>query len=101
MRAAALTGTVVPGDPNGDITPEEHNRLDESIMSPFTSRTHSETIATRFAESRGPGGIVLRLPIDPASDPEGHWTWVQSPDAFGEEEILLRGIRMDAEVIII
>jgi hypothetical protein len=41
MRAAALRGTVVPGD----LTSEEHNLLDESTISPFTSWTYSETIA--------------------------------------------------------
>ena len=99
MRAAALNGTVVPGDPEGTLSPEEHNLLDESTISPFTSWTYSETIARRFALSRGPCGILLRLPIEqpPTSGPG--WSWEESPDFHNEKEILLRGVRMGAEVM--
>jgi hypothetical protein len=98
MRVAALAGTVVPGDPSGDVSPEEHNVLNESAMSPFTSWTYSETIARRFANSRGPGGVMLRLLI---GRPEAcdRWSWVRSPDYYNEQEILLRGVRMEAEVM--
>ena len=99
MRAAALNGTVVPGDPDGDVTPEEHNLLDESTISPFTSWTFSETIARRFANSRGPGGVVLRLPMNAAPCSSDTWSWVRSPDYYNEQEILLRGVRMGAEVM--
>jgi hypothetical protein len=99
MRAAAAKGIVVPGDPNGNTTPEEHNLLDESTRSPFTSWTYSEAIARRFANSKGPGGVLLRLPSDgPPSRGEG-WSWQQSPDFHNEQEILLRGVRMGAEVM--
>jgi hypothetical protein len=99
MRAAALKGTVVPGDPEGDITPEEHNLLDESTASPFTSWSYSETIARRFAASRGPGGVLLCLPISNPGEEDAGWSWEQSPDVYDEQEILLRGIRMGAEVM--
>jgi hypothetical protein len=99
MRAAALNGTVVPGDPEGEMTPEEHNLLDESAISPFTSWSYSEDIAIRFARSRGPGGVVLRLPIDDARKEGTGWSWETSPDYKNEQEILLRGVRMGAEVM--
>jgi hypothetical protein len=98
MRAAALKGTVIPGDPSGTITPEEHNLLDASIASPYTSWTHSRIIAQRFANSRGPGGVLLRLPFHPPA-PRDNWSWQQSPDIHNEQEILLRGVRMGAEVV--
>ncbi len=97
MRAAALKGTVVPGDPNGDMTPEEHNLLDLSDASPFTSWTFSERLANDYAKSRGPGGVLLKLPYD---FPTGGdvWSWYESPDVYFEQEVLLKGIRMGAGV---
>jgi hypothetical protein len=99
MRSAALNGVVIPGDPNGDVTPEEHNLLDESIASPFTSWTYSERIARRFADSKGPGGVLLRLPIASPLEGGDTWSWEQSPDRYNEQEILLRGVRIGAEVV--
>jgi hypothetical protein len=54
MLAAAMTGAVVPGDLLGELTPEEHNFLDESSISCFTSWTYSLDVARGFANSRGP-----------------------------------------------
>jgi hypothetical protein len=99
MIAAARNGTVVPGDPLGDITPEEHNFLDESVISPFTSWTYSLTVARRFASSRGPGGVVLRLAKSTPGDNDS-WSWHDSPDIHREQEILLKGVRMGAEVVV-
>ncbi len=98
MRAAALKKTVIPGDPNGDMTPTEHNRLDLSDASPFTSWSASIEVARRFAKSRGSGRVLLRLPRS-EPQPGDSWSWHESPDTFGEKEIILKGIRMDAEEI--
>ena len=45
----------------------------------------------------GPGGVVLRFPVGaPKRGDKWYWTW--SPDAFGEDEILLHGERSGATV---
>ncbi len=80
------------------MSPEEHNLLDESGESPFTSWTFSHNVARSFANSGRVHGIVLRLPYLPPALGEA-WTWVVSPNFHKENEILLRGSRMDAEVI--
>ncbi len=95
--AAALTGVVVPGDVNGTITPEQHNLRDISARSPFTSWTHLRDVAVAFAESSGSGGVVLRLPVGTPS-PGSTWKWVGSPDVWLEQEVLLHGVRIGAEV---
>jgi hypothetical protein len=95
MRAAALKGTVVPGDPNGDITPEQHNLQDQSAISPFTSWTHSEEIAREFANSSGAGGIVLRLPIEEPPDRGDTWDWVESPDSITSERFCFAGLEWE------
>jgi len=97
MRAAALKGIVVPGDPKSDMTAEEHNLLDLSDASPFTSWTFSEDIAAVFARTRGPGGVVLKLPYDLPTTNDV-WSWHESPDVYFEQEILLKGIRIGAGV---
>jgi hypothetical protein len=96
--ADALRGEVVPGDINGTITPEQHNLGGYSAESPYTSWTHNFNVARDFALSRGPGGVILELPMGapPAGAP---WRWVMSPDLFGESEVLLRGTRSGANVI--
>lgn len=98
MLEAARAGIVVPGDLNGDITPVEHNLYDESAISPFTSWTYTLSVARRFANSRGSGGVVLRLLKD---DPmQGDlWSWHDSPDIHREQEVLLRGVRIGIEVL--
>ena len=98
MLAAARAGTVIPGDPDGDITPEEHNLLDESALSPFTSWSYSFDVAKRFAERRGPGGVVLCLIKDDMVEGDA-WSWHASPDIHREQEVLLKGVRIDAEVL--
>jgi hypothetical protein len=95
---AARRGVVFPGDPKGSLTPEEHNIFDESAASQFTSWTYRLEIARTFAASRGPGGVILRLRLE-ASNANDTWSWEQSPDFHHESEILLKGTRIDAEVI--
>jgi hypothetical protein len=70
-----------------------------SGISPYTSWTYSIAVAKTFANTRGRGGIVLRLPIDKPPDKGDGWSWEASPDIHHEEEVLLRGLRMDAEVL--
>jgi hypothetical protein len=98
MLAAARNGIVVPGDVNGDFTADEHNLLDRSADSPFTSWTYSLSVARRFAASRGIGGVVLRLPKDEPTDSDD-WSWHDSPDFHREQEVLLRGVRIGVEVL--
>jgi RHS repeat-associated protein len=99
----AKRGRVVPGNPNGTMTPEQHQAGAfegfSSADSPFTSWTHEPGVAARFATERGPGGVVLRVPLGPP--PEGA-TWRWEPflgDDFFESERLLRGVREGAEVL--
>ena len=95
--ALALRGIVIPGNLEGVVTPEDHNEGGPEAYSPYTSWTHSIEIARGYAR-RVPGGVVLRVPAgNPKSSDTWHWEW--SPDEFYEQEILLYGVRMDAEVI--
>jgi hypothetical protein len=96
--SAALEGNVVPGDPQGAVTPEEHNLGGVSANSPFTSWTTRLEIARMYALSSGPGGVVLRLPAG-VPLPEESWSWELSPDEYHEDEVLLRGSRSGATVI--
>jgi hypothetical protein len=50
------------------------------------------------ATKEGPGGVILRFPT--GAPPEGAtWSWAWSPDVFGEQEVLLKGVREGAKVI--
>lgn len=98
MLSQALQVVVAPGDLDSDMTAEEHNLLDESSASCFTSWTYSLQIARRFGRRHGPGGVVLRLPKDEAATTDG-WSWHTSPDIHKEREVLLCGVRLDAEVL--
>ncbi len=95
--AAALKGEVIPGDVNGMITPEEHNAGGFSSNSPYTSWTRNKVVARRHAKLKGPGGVILRLPVG-APLPGDEWSWEWSPDEFFEDEVLLRGRRSGARV---
>ena len=96
--ADARSGIVTPGDPLGEMTPEEHNVLNESGCSPFTSWTYSLEVARRFAKRPARGGIVLRVTKDEPG-PRDNWEWVDSPDQHNEQEVLLRGVRIGLEVL--
>jgi hypothetical protein len=100
MIGRARQGDVVPGDENGAVTPHVHNRGGASAISPFTSWTHDFRIAQSYAISGGEGGLVLRFPTGapPASE---RWSWEWSPDVYGEQEVLLRGARGGATVLMI
>jgi hypothetical protein len=93
----ARAGIVVPGNIEGTVSALQHNDGGLEYDSPYTSWTHSLRIAREFAR-RVPGGVVLRLPSGkPNLGERWHWEW--SPDVYGEFEVLLYGVRMDAEVI--
>lgn len=95
----AIQGRAVPANPNGTVTPEQHNLGGYSADSPFTSWTHSYEVALHHATKHGPGGVILRVPQG-APPPNAGWSWEASPDAWGfEEEVLLKGARDGATVI--
>jgi hypothetical protein len=96
--AAASTGVVVPGEISADVTAEQHNLRDVSASSCYTSWTHDREIAIAFGRSRGPGGLLLRLPIGSPKSGDS-WHWESSPDMWMEEEVLLFGVRIGAEVL--
>jgi len=73
--------------------PAEHNIGGASARSQFTSWTHSLVVARMYATARGPGGVILSILVGAA------WSWEWSPDVFGEQEVLLRGIRTGAMVL--
>jgi len=95
---AAKEGTAIPGDADGLVTAAEHNAGGYSAESPYTSWSTNESTARWFANSNGPGGVVLRAPYEPPP-PGATWSWEASPDLFNEGEILLRGVRTGLEVI--
>jgi hypothetical protein len=55
-------------------------------------------IAQSYAMSQGAGGIVPELPTG-VPPPGATWSWEWSPDVFGEQEVLLRGVRNGAKVL--
>jgi hypothetical protein len=91
-------GIVRPADVNGGVSPEQHNEGGFSAMSPFTSWTHDRGRAVWYANRRGAGGLLLRVP-EGNPGPNEDWIWVWSPDVWEEDEVLLRGVRMGVEVI--
>jgi RHS repeat-associated protein len=96
---AARRGSAVPGNRHGTATPEEHNLGGVSADSPFTSWTRDPNVAASHALKEGPRGVILRVPTGPP--PKGasrSWQW--SPDIYHEQEVLLRGIRHGAEVLL-
>lgn len=93
----AKKGIVKPGNPNGDVTADQHNAGGRSGDSPFTSWTRDPEIAKWWANREGPGGVVLELPTG-APNPKDTWSWEYSIDEYGEQEVLLRGCRSGAKV---
>jgi hypothetical protein len=97
--ATARLGGVIPGDPHGSITPEQHNVGNFSELSPYTSWTSRLDVAREHAFPKdGSHGVVLRT-TDAGPDRGDAWRWEHSRDIYGEGEVLLLGIRMDMEVI--
>lgn len=95
---AAREGRVEPGNPGGNVTPELHNAGNASGESGFTSWTHDPSVARFHALKEGPGGVMLRVPQG-APPPGATWSWVWSPDEYGESEVLMLGTREGATVI--
>jgi len=98
MLEAARRGIVIPGNVHGNVSPEEHNygrRLNES---PYTSWSYSLEEAHAHGADWGAGYVVLKLTTDSPIGQQ-NWSWVRSPDIFGEQEVLLKGVRIDCEVI--
>jgi hypothetical protein len=96
--SAAPMGIVVPGDPKGTKTADEHNYGGMAEQSPFTSWTTDRSTAEFHRDKDGPGGLLLRVETT-APRFEEMWSWEWSKDIFFEEEILLKGIRIGVEVI--
>ena len=97
-KAAAMNGVVVPGDVNGTVSPEQHNRGGWSASSPYTSWTYNEALARSYACSEKGRGVLLRT-TDDAPTSSRKWRWVPSPEHYDEQETLLFGVRIDIEVI--
>lgn len=95
----ASMGIVVPGDPLGTATAEEHNEGGIQEKSAYTSWTCNRATAEFFRDRDGPGGLLLRVE-QTAPGPEDTWFWEWSIDLFFEEEVLLHGIRIGVEVIV-
>ncbi|WP_086932709.1 polymorphic toxin-type HINT domain-containing protein [Agarilytica rhodophyticola] len=95
---SAKKGDVVPGNINGNATADMHNAGGHAANSPFTSWTRDPDIAVRHANKHGSGGVVLRVPQ--GAPPSGaKWNWEWSPDIWGEQEVLMRGVRSGVEVL--
>jgi hypothetical protein len=95
----ARMGMVRAAMPESTVTPKEHNLGSRSGRSPFTSWSRERMVAVEFAESAGcHGGLLLRVEDLPPG-PDATWEWVESPDERSESEVLMRGFRMDAEVV--
>lgn len=88
----------MPANVSGTVSPEEHNHDDRVGDSPFTSWTHSRAVAEFHRDKSGAGDVLLRVP-EGAPTANDSWEWVWSPDDMFEEEILLRGVRMNVEVL--
>ena len=96
--ADARRGIVRPADVDSTLSAAEHNLGGYSDRSPYTSWTSDEAIALEHAQWNGSGGILLRVP---SGSPEkgDDWSWEFSPDIYFEDEMLLRGIRLNVEAI--
>jgi hypothetical protein len=98
MLGAARRGVAIPGDPSGSVSPREHNDGIGLERSPYTSWSRSIEEAHRHGADLGGGYVILRLDENDM-DVSAGWSWEASPDTFKEEEVLLKGVRIDCEVI--
>lgn len=95
---SARRGIVQPANPNGTATPQEHNEDNNWFESPYSSWTRARSVAEFHRDKTGPGGVLMRLAV--GSPKAGDtWSWAWSPDQYFEDEVLLRGIRIEIEVI--
>jgi hypothetical protein len=97
MLEAARRGVVIPGNENGDVSPEEHNYGRRLAESPYTSWSYSLEEAHRHGANWGSGYVILKLSTEISGGQ--NWSWQESPDVFDEQEVLLKGVRIDCEVI--
>jgi hypothetical protein len=96
--ADARRGIVRPADVDSTLSAADHNAGGYSDRSSYTSWTSDEATALKYAQSNGSGGILLRVP---RGSPEkgDDWSWEFSPDTYFEDEMLLRGVRLNVEAI--
>jgi hypothetical protein len=94
----AQNGVVRAADPSSDISATRHNRGSVSDVSPFTSWTLDMELAIWHSRRNGPGGVLLRVPAGAPTD-DDTWNWEYSEDRYFESEVLMRGVRLDVEVI--
>lgn len=94
----ARHGIVRPALPEGEVSAEEHNLGFVSGLSPFTSWTYDRQLALWHANRYGAGGVLLKVPVGAPVAPES-WTWVRSEDLWYEDEVLMRGDRLNVEVV--
>lgn len=94
----AKQGIARPAKPGSLISAEQHNLGFVSGLSPFTSWTHDRQRALWFGNRYGPGGVLLQVPIG-APNPAETWSWIYSNDLWDEDEVLMRGVRLNIEVI--
>ena len=90
----ALLGQAWPGDILGHTNAEWHNMIEDTSNSNLTSWTTNRDVAESFATKGGTTcGVVLESSIEENLD-----RLVESPDAYGESEVLIRGVVSDARV---
>jgi hypothetical protein len=94
----AKSGIVRPAQPNSRVSAEEHNLGFVSGLSPFTSWTRDRQLALWHANRYGAGGVLLRVPAGAPLTNES-WNWEQSEDLWYEDEVLMRGVRLNVEVV--
>lgn len=94
----AQKGVVRPAVPDSEISADEHNRGFVSGISPFTSWTPDIERAVWHSNKSGPGGVLLRVSAG-APAPDDTWSWEYSRDQYFESEVLMRGVRLNVEVI--
>ena len=112
---AARQGVATPGDIYGKTPPFAHNGVFDTASSPYTSWSWDPETAFKFANRHGEGGVVLRVrctmpedmtiyselhkgPIAKSLPPLEGGNWVESPDKFGEWEVLHKGPLRGSEV---
>jgi hypothetical protein len=93
--ADARRGICRPGNTLGTVTPQRHNDGGAAVISPYTSWTFDSAIAAIFANSRGPGDVILVSPAGAPPDP-AVWHWgsqLASDDDWWENEVSLWGVK--------